>query len=162
MLFTSLHVRAVMLCRWNIPSFFHRRSWTLSQCFLFSVVLTVTWRWAVARLPKWPPYCWGDWCPLLLLPSQHLPSSSSIGLEFSILVIYKVGTAFFWLLTLDWFHIANKLSGLNWQYTTDTAHIKILPAMCPLNTMDLIMLWHKRQRNVAQIQDLKETELTDE
>ena len=34
--------------------------------------------------------------------------------------------------------------------------------MCPLNTMDLIMLWHKRQRNVAQIQDLKETELTDE
>ena len=43
--------------------------------FLFSVVLTGAWRWAVARLPWWPPYYWGDCCPPLLLPLRHLPSN---------------------------------------------------------------------------------------
>ena len=34
-------------------------------CYPFSFVLTSAWRCAVAWLPWWPPYCWGDCCPPL-------------------------------------------------------------------------------------------------
>ena len=80
-------VFALFACLLAFPSLPHfwRSINSTHWYFLFSVVLTGAWRWAVARLQWWSSYCWGDCCPPLLLhfvPLQHLPSNSSIGLEF--------------------------------------------------------------------------------
>ena len=60
---------------WSCIAGVARLACLLVWYFLFSVVLTGAWRWAVAWLPWWPPYCWGDCCPPLLLPLRHLPSN---------------------------------------------------------------------------------------
>ena len=76
--------------------------------FLFSVVLTGAWRWAVARLPWWPPYCWGVCCPPLLLPFRHLPSN--IQLAWSLIC-----HAVFFTETLDLFQGLTIFLYENWE-----------------------------------------------